>query len=38
MIVDAIQKLPGMSLRALDEHTFHVCSKCVALCPCGEGV
>jgi epoxyqueuosine reductase QueG len=25
-----------MSLRAFDEHTFHVCSKCVALCPYGE--
>jgi len=27
-----------MSLRAFDEHTFHVCSRCVALCPYGEGV
>ena len=26
-----------MSLRAFDEHTFHVCSRCVALCPYGEG-
>ena len=26
-----------MNLRAFDEHTFHVCSKCVALCPYGEG-
>jgi len=25
-----------MNLRAFDEHTFHVCSKCVALCPYGE--
>lgn len=25
-----------MSLRAFDEHTFHVCSACVALCPYGE--
>ncbi len=25
-----------MSLRAFDEHTFHVCSKCVALCPYGQ--
>ena len=26
-----------MSLRAFDEHTFHVCPQCVALCPYGEG-
>ena len=26
-----------MYLRAFDEHTFHVCSACVALCPYGEG-
>jgi hypothetical protein len=26
-----------MNLRAFDEHTFHVCSECVALCPYGEG-
>jgi len=25
-----------MSLTAFDEHTFHVCSKCVALCPYGS--
>ena len=25
-----------MNLRAFDEHTFHVCSECVALCPYGE--
>jgi epoxyqueuosine reductase QueG len=25
-----------MSLRAFDEHTFHVCSECTALCPYGE--
>jgi epoxyqueuosine reductase QueG len=25
-----------MILRAFDEHTFHVCSECVALCPYGE--
>ena len=25
-----------MSLTAFDEHTFHICSKCVALCPYGE--
>jgi len=25
-----------MSLRAFDEHTFHICSRCVALCPYGE--
>jgi epoxyqueuosine reductase QueG len=24
-----------MSLRSLDEHTFHICSRCVALCPYG---
>jgi epoxyqueuosine reductase len=24
-----------MSLMAFDEHTFHTCSKCVALCPYG---
>lgn len=27
-----------MNLRTFDEHTFHVCSKCVALCPYGEGL
>ena len=26
-----------MNLTAFDEHTFHVCSRCVALCPYGEG-
>ncbi|MBI9049568.1 MAG: hypothetical protein JEZ00_09120 [Anaerolineaceae bacterium] len=25
-----------MSLRTFDEHTFHICSKCVALCPYGN--
>ncbi|MEJ2209964.1 MAG: 4Fe-4S double cluster binding domain-containing protein [Anaerolineae bacterium] len=25
-----------MNLRAFDEHTFHVCSRCVALCPYEE--
>jgi len=25
-----------MNLRAFDEHTFHVCSQCVALCPLGS--
>jgi epoxyqueuosine reductase len=25
-----------MNLTALDEHTLHVCSRCVALCPYGE--
>jgi epoxyqueuosine reductase len=25
-----------MSLATFDEHTFHVCSRCVALCPYGE--
>jgi epoxyqueuosine reductase QueG len=25
-----------MSMTSLDEHTFHVCSKCVELCPYGE--
>ena len=25
-----------MSLRAFDEHTFHVCSACVTLCPYGQ--
>jgi epoxyqueuosine reductase QueG len=25
-----------MSLKSFDEHTFHTCSKCVALCPYGE--
>lgn len=25
-----------MSLKAFDEHTFHVCSRCVALCPYGD--
>lgn len=24
-----------MSLNSFDEHTFHICSKCVALCPYG---
>jgi len=24
-----------MNLKAFDEHTFHICSKCVALCPYG---
>jgi epoxyqueuosine reductase QueG len=24
-----------MSLTSFDEHTFHICSKCVALCPYG---
>jgi epoxyqueuosine reductase len=24
-----------MNPRAFDEHTLHVCSRCVALCPCG---
>jgi epoxyqueuosine reductase QueG len=27
-----------MSLRAFDEHTFHVCSECVAQCPYGDGL
>lgn len=26
-----------MSLTAFDEHTFHICSKCVSSCPYGEG-
>jgi epoxyqueuosine reductase QueG len=26
-----------MSLTSFDEHTFHICSKCVALCPYGGG-
>lgn len=26
----------NMNLRAFDEHTFHVCSQCVALCSYGE--
>jgi epoxyqueuosine reductase QueG len=26
-----------MSLTSFDEHTFHVCSKCVAMCPYGRG-
>ena len=26
-----------MSLTSFDEHTFHTCSRCVALCPYGEG-
>jgi epoxyqueuosine reductase len=26
-----------MSLTSFDEHTFHICSKCVALCPYGDG-
>jgi hypothetical protein len=25
-----------MNLRSSDEHTFYVCSRCVALCPCGK--
>ena len=25
-----------MNSAALDEHTLHVCSKCVALCPYGD--
>jgi len=25
-----------MSTTAFDEHTFHICSKCIALCPYGE--
>jgi hypothetical protein len=25
-----------MNLTSLDEHTLHVCSKCVALCPYGS--
>lgn len=25
-----------MNLRAFDDHTFHVCSQCVALCPLGS--
>jgi hypothetical protein len=25
-----------MNLRAFDEHTFHVCSRCVGLCPYGR--
>jgi epoxyqueuosine reductase QueG len=25
-----------MNLTAFDEHTFHVCSRCVALCPYGD--
>jgi len=25
-----------MSLTSFDEHTFHICSKCVALCPYGN--
>ncbi len=25
-----------MNLTAFDEHTFHICSRCVALCPYGE--
>jgi epoxyqueuosine reductase QueG len=26
-----------MNLRTFDEHIFHVCSRCVALCPYGQG-
>jgi len=26
-----------MNLTSFDEHTFHICSKCVALCPYSEG-
>jgi hypothetical protein len=25
-----------MNLTAFDEHTFHICSQCVALCPYGD--
>jgi hypothetical protein len=25
-----------MSITAFDEHTFHICSKCVTLCPYGS--
>lgn len=25
-----------MSMTAFDEHTFHICSKCVSLCPYGD--
>jgi epoxyqueuosine reductase QueG len=25
-----------MSMTAFDEHTFHICSKCVSLCPYGS--
>lgn len=25
-----------MNLRVFDEHTFHVCSQCVTLCPYGD--
>jgi len=25
-----------MSITAFDEHTFHICSKCVSLCPYGD--
>ena len=25
-----------MNLRSFDEHTFHICSQCVALCPYGD--
>ena len=25
-----------MNLTAFDEHTFHICSRCVALCPYGD--
>jgi hypothetical protein len=40
---EEIQALPEsavrhMSLRAFDEHTFYVCSECVAFCPYGEEV
>jgi hypothetical protein len=24
-----------MSITAFDEHTFHICSKCIAECPMG---
>ena len=27
-----------MSLKAFDEHTFHVCSECMAHCPYGDGI
>ena len=25
-----------MSITSFDEHTFHICSKCVSLCPYGD--
>jgi epoxyqueuosine reductase len=27
-----------MSITAFDEHTFHICSKCLAVCPYGESI